>query len=330
MIAETRLQIRSNTVVQYNYYHRNAFNSPLKGKRPENFKKQTYSGNISPGAKKRLLRAVELMVMSAPKKFVYNPILGREQKYSLTFVTLTVHSPNYTVLSKEGHKNLLEPFLKWLRQVHGCKMYTWKAELQERGMIHYHLISDCWVLNTELSKKWNSLQKKHGYLDDYFKEKGHYDAPSVKIGAIRHEANTAQYIMKEIAKSCQNTQSVGGKVWDCSINIKSNTYFTTEDQHCRQFLVQGVANKTITPFYGDHFIIYKLSESASNVLGFRDKVAYNDMLEGIRNHTRSYYNDITDLKQHQRTKIKLEYDALVSGINNKKVNVTIQLPLFPS
>lgn len=330
MIAETRLQIRSNTIIQYTKYDRKPLSRLLKGKKPDNFQKQTYSGNLSSGAKKRLLKAVELIIMSAPQKTRYNPALKRDQNYSVTFITLTIHSPDYMVLSKEGHKNLLEPFLKWMRQVHGCKMYVWKAELQQRGMIHYHIVSDCFIINTEIQKKWNDLQRKHGYLNEYYRVHGHYNAPSVDVGAMKHGAAMSQYIMKEITKSCQNTAPVGGKVWDCSLNIKANTYFTTSDQHCRQFLSEQVAKKNIEAVYGDHFIIYKLSDFGYKTLGFRDKVAYMDMLNGIREHSRSYYNNITDLDSQKRQQINAEFEVLTAHIDKKPPPKVTQLPLFLS
>lgn len=289
---------------------------------------QTYSGELRPGAKKRLTRCVELMLMATKKTWIYNKYKKKHFPFQVGFLTLTIYSPERNITGKESHKAVLEPFLLWLRRKHGVKMYLWKAELQERGQVHYHLLLDTWIDKLDIQDEWNRLQVNAGYLDmaAYQKKFGHDYVPSTKIHALYKKKNVTGYIKKvvavemknrkaavmaelgysggvtpEMAKTIQNRLSVHGKVWDCSINLKSNSYFTTvADNAYVDHLHDLIDQKLCHVTYTDTCTIFTLYKQASeNILAGNDKKEYDDKMWNIRNM------DMTLIRRQQADKREL-------------------------
>ncbi len=92
----------------------------------------------------------------------------KKQKYNLTFITLTlsgeqIHSDN------EIKSKLLNHFFTVLRQKYFLKFYVWKAEKQENGNIHFHIITDKYIAWQSVRSIWNKIQNKKGfaYVDRY-------------------------------------------------------------------------------------------------------------------------------------------------------------------
>lgn len=318
----SNLQFRSNSIVQYNQYYGDDYGLTKSGSRfsdrawqaalTENLKKQeTYTGNLCAGAKKRLTKAVEQMVMVASqreKKTIYNPVTRREQPFLISFITLTIYSTDRDIKGEEGYKQCLAPFLQWMRRQHGCKMYVWKAELQKRGQLHYHITSDSFIHWKAIREKWNQLQRAAGYLDSYYAKYKRWNANSTDVCSRKDLTRLPGYIIKEITKDFQNTASIGGKVWDCSLNLKKANYFTTvaDYEYCDR-LKLAVENKQVQVIATDHCILYKFINQMSDVLlSPTDRREYKERLQAID------LMDWTEIR-NQRTK-------LPDKIPPKKVN----------
>lgn len=367
------LQFRSNSIIQYNQFEGDATRvRDWQGDLTANLLKQkTYSGRMCPGGKKRLTRCVELMLMATKKTIIYNPLKRKHMPFKIGFLTLTIYSPDRMIQGKEAHKLCLEPFLLWLRRKHGVKLYIWKAELQQRGQIHYHLILDTFIHKDDIQAKWNQLQVEAGYLDmdSYFSEFGHTYVPSTKIHSVYRKRNLAGYIGKciteetndrfekaalnvegefkargyqvtemnsrelrngtgdpsglvgEMAKKVQNLLSVGGKVWDCSMNLKSNTYFLTiADNEYLDKLYEMVEANLVKVIVTDNCLIYKLLKTTSDtILSYDHKGEFECKMWDIRNR------DTTLIRREQASKREqLVFDA------PKKVNVLPIPDLFSS
>lgn len=205
-------------------------------------------GILSRGARKRMGKAIDILVMGAKKKTAINPKTGKQFDFKLSFVTLTISSSR---IYKHSfcRDNLLQPFLRWLRRTAGANAYVWKAELQERGQIHYHLITDVFVDYRVLRKKWNELQEKNGILDDFKEKYGHSDPNSTDIHAVWKDSQVKNYLKKyfwkdyfkrkddqgneiecfdqEAGKS-EEDRIIDGKAWDCSVNLKKGSYLSVE------------------------------------------------------------------------------------------------------
>lgn len=220
-------QIRSNSIVLYNKFTGSKKKSVLVQASQRLRESVKYSGEVTAGASKRMSKAINLLIESSEKKRIFNPVSGKNMTFQLAFVTLTIPDLK-TISTKDAHKNLLEPLLKWLRQVHGMKNYVWKLEVQKRGVIHYHLTCDSFVVHSDLRKKWNYLLTKNNLNESYVADKGHTDANSTDIHSVKNIRDLASYLIKYFTKKEQNQTGLTGKIWDCSKNLKTAKYYETE------------------------------------------------------------------------------------------------------
>lgn len=279
------IQVRTNSLIMYNEateprsYQRVA--NPFQNVR------KSYSGTVTPGAKKRITKAVTLLIQSTPEKTVKNPVTGKTHPFKLSFITLTVSSTSEMLTAKEAHKKLLEPFLLYLRRSHQMKSYIWKAELQKRGQIHYHLTSDCFISHTTLRNKWNEYQSKHGLLDDYFNAQGHYNANSTDVHSVYKVKNIEAYLIKYLAKEGSEAEATAGKVWDCSVNLKHNSYFTTTaTYHYDKELFKREHAGNIEVYRAERFTIIKFQSGYANqILSATDRELYRSHMQYVRSYT---------------------------------------------
>lgn len=334
------LQFRSKSIVQYNLQDRShqsassIFRTEAQKQAAEKLKEvKTYSGMVSTCSRKRLTKAIEFLLTAAPEKRILMDN-GEYLKFRINFITLTISSTSKMIKGKEAHKLLLEPFLLWLKRKHGLKMYLWKAELQERGQLHYHLITDCYVPWRWLRDKWNALQKENGYLEDYYHgydgESGQmrysYDANSTDVHSIYKEKDLVGYVKKEIfkyikrigselGKEDQNKETIGGKVWDCSLNIKQARYYATEvDSIVDYRLNQAIVKRAINVIKTDNCYIYEFDRNpAYFVLGKSGLREYSELLDNVRNYER------------KRPEKRIKQELI---INKSIINFKPQLTLF--
>jgi len=297
ILAENKLQIRSKRIIAYTKFTGFKFRTELQKQTAENLKNylhkqsseedqnRTYSGKLTPGAKKRLARSIDLLVQSTQRTWIDNPYEpGKKMPFQIAFTTLTVHSPERMITHKEAYKNLLSPMLQWLRRSHNVYLYIWKAELQERGQIHYHLLLGSFVDMKQLRNKWNRLQRDCGYLDMYFETHGHYDAPSTEIkNALLHD-DVAGYLQKEFSKTIQSNENIGGKIWDCSMNLKEMSMFEADSLKYAGTISNLVRQNKLTIAFSDRSCtVYKANNY--DTTGFLDRIdthLYNEHIDYVR------------------------------------------------
>jgi hypothetical protein len=215
-----KFQIKYGSVLSYweyvdNTYPRNAHTIR---------EKKTYSGEMTIHSKKRIARAIHTLLLSSPIHDIYNPVANVYHPFKINFITLTI--PNKDVDHTYARQTSLQPFIRWMREKHNVKSYVWKAELQERGTIHYHITTNKFILYTEIRNHWNSLLNKNGLLSDYFKRYHNTNPNSTDVHSVYNLKDIANYLIKYVSK---NGSRINGKVWDCSLNLKSNKYFTVTD-----------------------------------------------------------------------------------------------------
>jgi hypothetical protein len=233
MITLPVLQIRSKCIISYQQLQElPSLSAEQLLKRMENIKQAksgAYSGTLTDGTKKRLTRAIDLLCQTIKSRYIYNPVTGKDVKHKLSFITLTVSSKeNYT--GRKVYDDCFSKFIRWLRDSQLVRTYVWKLEVQKRGQIHYHITTPSFIHYQAIRDKWNNLQRAAGYLEEYYKEKGHYDPNSTDIHSVKHVKNLANYLIKEFAKTIQNPQTTG-KIWDCSQNLKKFGYHTVVENN---------------------------------------------------------------------------------------------------
>lgn len=216
-------------------------------------RKKTYSGLISPGSARSLRRAIENIVAIALPKTATDFKSGKDFKFKVNFITLTLPCPQSPYTDKEVKKTCLDNWLKAARRRFNLKSYVWRAERQVNGNIHFHLITDCYIQYDQLRDTWNDRLQLLKLIDTFEAKHGHRHPNSTDVHAVSKIRNLAAYMVKYMTKGHNTAESlraqppwreaerkikmkrngpkfqrvlslaeqkINGRVWDCSENLK--------------------------------------------------------------------------------------------------------------
>lgn len=231
-VLEPQLQVRNNCLIHY------YLPTVTPGKGKPAFQEKAYSGKVTNGAKKRIMSAIDILLQITDRKRTYNPVTKKHFDFQCSFVTLTISTPE-SLASEFCYKYLMKPYLRKLRTF-GALSYIWKLEYQKDvdyngkakrygGQLHYHLATNLFVPWQKIRSTWNNLQRKARLLDSYAQKHKHFDPNSTDIHSMYKINDVGAYMAKYLSKSCPRT--AGGKVWDCSKNLKRKRFaFTPTNQ----------------------------------------------------------------------------------------------------
>jgi hypothetical protein len=224
--------------------------------------KPAYAGLMTPGARKRLKRAIQLIVATAVPKTAMNFKLNKEFKFKLNFITLTLPCRQGAHTDKEIKAKVLDVWIKAARRRFNLGSYIWRAERQKNGNLHFHLVTDCYIPYDQLRDTWNDRLNALGYIDEFERKHGHRHPNSTDVHAIKQVRNLAAYFTKYMAKGERTVEElynvpwarkkwhekllvgpavkykrvlhreesrIDGKLWDCSVNLK-------QKQNCEMLL----------------------------------------------------------------------------------------------
>lgn len=277
------------TLAERRSINRYDFHNPATAKT----KNITYQGEITPHSRRRLNKAIQLLIDITEPRWIINPITQKRQKFHLAFWTLTLSAPQYFRTDSDIKKQLLEPFLRIMRKK-GLRNYIWKAELQQNGNIHFHLLTDFFLPYTVIRDTWNNCQSKLGLIDSFEKRHGHRDPNSIDVRAVKTSAGIASYLAKYLLKpsdkakqqkiSPVEAEKRKGKVWDCSQNLKiRNQHYDYLTDNLYSILRQLERDKAIKVKHEEFFKLFFLDKSQ------RSKLIPEE-------HLQSYTNFITTVK----------------------------------
>lgn len=305
---EPRIQFRSKSIVAYNRYH--PIREGLSGgisedvlnfKMSEKFRlnaeklksREKYTGQMTKGAKKRLSKAISLLVQSSERKWVMNSVTGKQQYHQLSFITLTLPNVEAAKDAKYCHKELLQPLLRIMRNKYKMESYVWKCELQKNGSIHYHITTELFIPWYYLRQHWNALLNKNGLLEAFQKQYGHDNPNSVDVHSVNKVNDLEAYLIKYISKEYQNDVKLAGKVWDCSKNLKAANYYSTElTQSLHEVILKEIDGGWLKAVFTDHCVIMRAA-TTDYYLSFHQKVIddYYLHLKSIRKWEKSESTD---------------------------------------
>lgn len=268
------LQVRENCIVKYSASLQNTadHNDMLRA----NLKqvKNTYQGVVSPAGIKKINKIVYLW-SEAVKNHNWKESISVGSNYKkLNMITLTL-SDTQIHSDQEIKRRLLKPFLRIIRERFGLENYLWKAELQENGNIHFHIIVDGYFDKKKLREVWNNVQSSIGYLDTFYKKFGHYDAPSTRIESLRDIEKSTKYITKYITKDGKYG-IVNGAVWKASSKLRTLCYFTC-DESVKEIenIEKSCTDGKCEMFCFDNFSLYHFSVfDLSNILSYKSLSDY--------------------------------------------------------
>lgn len=177
-------------------------------------------GTLSPLARKRLQRSIELLIDISPKKSFIHPSTGKEYTFQITFVTLTLSALQGDITDKQIVKQCLEPFLQICRRRFKVTSYIWRAERQKNGNLHFHITTNQYIPYDRLRDAWNYCQEKVGLISQFERKHGHRHPNSTDVHSVIKVRELARYLIKYMSKDQPEALKVTCKLWDCSKGLK--------------------------------------------------------------------------------------------------------------
>lgn len=154
--------------------------------RDGNLTRGVFNGYMSPATRRKVRKIVStwvrsIMLYRADIKKRWDP--GRAYP---VFVTVTL--PSEQIHSDaEINRACLQPFLQMLKRHHGIENYFWRAEAQENGRVHFHILTDRFIGKEDLQVSWNKAVNRLGYVDRYYESSGDACPPSTEIHRVRSQ-----------------------------------------------------------------------------------------------------------------------------------------------
>lgn len=180
-------------------------------------------GTLSSSQKRSFKKCLETMISNT--LFNTSKTLPAKERPYLSFCTLTLPIKQHH--TDKVFRKLLIRFIENLTKTYGVKHYVWKAEPQENGNIHFHIVLDRFVKYPVIRKLWNAQLNSKGlnYIDKYYKFKNTSKPPSsTEIKSLKNIQNVTSYIGKYMLKTEKGKRPIIGKIWGCSNLTKKLEY----------------------------------------------------------------------------------------------------------
>lgn len=161
---------------------------------------------------KRMTNALVYLLESSSKKRVFQKKNNQWFSFRNTFVTLTIPGDQKHT-DADFHRLVFKPFMRFWKKREPGLLYVWKAEVQKRGSLHYHLVTNAFWHWKKLRNAWNYYCYKAGYTNSD-------NANSTDVHSLKGINDTAAYMLKYMTKSEAGKRKLEMKSWDCSIALK--------------------------------------------------------------------------------------------------------------
>ena len=158
----------------------------LQKKQAENLTRGTFNGYMSPATKRKFKGHVStwlrsIMLYRRHVKRRWDPGRAYPTMVTLTLPVAQVHT------DAEINRACLQPWLQIMKREYGIELYAWRAEAQENGNLHYHVIIDRYVPRRAITQSWNMAIDALEYRARYFEETGSLEPPSTEIHALKEK-----------------------------------------------------------------------------------------------------------------------------------------------
>lgn len=181
-----------------------------------NLLNNNHKGALSSKAIGKMRNSINWLICAAEEKKVFNKKYNSWFNFKVNFVTLTLPDSLIKVDNKFLQKNLLNPFLTYMRKFHNLKNYVWKLEFQKNGKLHVHFISDVFIHHAVIRKCWNSILGKNNLLVQFSEKFNHSNPNSTDVHSIKKVKNLAAYLAKYMSKNAKDLENIKGRIWGCN------------------------------------------------------------------------------------------------------------------
>lgn len=156
--------------------------------------------NMSNSAKRLMRDSINSIFMLSTPRTIYRKNRNPIYNYRMSFITLTL--PSLQSETDVEVKEYLNLFLTDLRRVYNIQNYVWRAELQENGNLHFHLVIDKYVDYNILLNYWLKALRHSPHVKSYqqkFSEMSFKDYKILRLKKIKKEFRTSPEVLKNIS-----------------------------------------------------------------------------------------------------------------------------------
>lgn len=154
---------------------------------------------------------------------------GKVHKRKPVFLTLTI--PRQKATDIEIKRQALTRFIEDLKRYKNLKNYIWKAEAQERGEIHFHMVLDSFIFEREARKMWFRKLQICGCLPYnlkinkasrlvHFKLIEDIEAIGDMVGAYFEGTRDENGRLIHKHDNEKRVRDISGRTWGCSESLK--------------------------------------------------------------------------------------------------------------
>ena len=211
------VSVRPNSVTFYNLPERMGARSIRQREAEVHLLDNDHNGHISNKAKSRINQGIDWMLYLANEKTFQGFKSNRKYKFRVNFVTLTLSSKQVHT-DQEIKNQLLNQFLIEARVRWKVGMYLWRAEPQNNGRIHFHILTDKFIPYKELKNTWNRIQDKLGYVQRAPDFKKGWNPNSTDVHSVRKVRKLGAYLAKYCTKESK-VRKIEGKQWGLSNSL---------------------------------------------------------------------------------------------------------------
>lgn len=159
-----------------------------------------HEGQMSIKARRKMEKAINWLVFKAKPLRRYHEDSDSFYTFRVNFITLTL--PAHQVHSdKEITNRCLGNWLDVARKQFGITNYVWKAEAQDNGNIHYHIVSNTWIDKMDIRRTWNKSVELLGYVSAYEYKWKHRNPNSTDVHSVKSVKNIASYVACYMSKN---------------------------------------------------------------------------------------------------------------------------------
>jgi len=187
----------------------------------------------------------------------------------------TVTLPSEQIHSDKAIKrHCLVPFIDSLKYHYDIKHYFWRAEKQQNGNIHFHILFDRYLPKEHVQGLWNMATERLKYVTRFARKHKHFNPPTTKLNYLDNVKKGIRYVLKYVTKQ-DPTLLVDGKLWGMSDSIRTLRQFTHRYySRFNQVIERYLIDEKKPYYFAEHYLSISLG-SENKVLEERNMI-YQD------------------------------------------------------
>lgn len=284
----------------------------------QNLSKKVYTGKVAKSTCSKIRTILDTWLMSVLQHAKENHNTFVKNEYYPVFITLTLCAQQMHS-DKVINRNMLQRFIEKYKYHTGSVNIFWRAESQQNGNIHYHILSDRFIDYKLVRKLWNDILEQWGYIDLFEKKHSHRNPNSTDVKGVKDVKDFVQYVLKYVAKE-DRYRKLQCRLWGMSDSLREvkpcvvNVDYCYNNDFDKIFTCKG--SKLIKCDYFSVLLFRRSNVSKINNLS---------VMSNYNQHLRDVYEKLYSSKVPEKS-IESECDALCGEIEIR--NKPVQLSLF--